>query len=69
MRSLQLIFAIFLASAKVGSMKVVRLHFHAQVLSTGGHRTLDLRFKTKSVASWNKRFELKKCVCVCSNRH
>lgn len=54
MRSLQLIFAIFLASAKVGSMKVVRLHFHAQVLSTGGHRTLDLRFKTKSVASWNK---------------
>ena len=54
MRSLQLIFAIFLASAKVGSMKVVRLHFHAQVLSTGGRRTLDLRFKTKSVASWNK---------------
>lgn len=53
MRCLQIIFAIFLASAKVGSMKVVvRLHFHAQVLSTGGDRTLDLRFKTKSVASW-----------------
>ena len=64
MRCLQIIFAIFLASAKVGSMKSCQAALSCTSFEHRWGQDFGPSIQNKECCKLEHRFELKKCVCV-----